>query len=229
MSTYAVIGLGRLGAAVATYLAEQGAEVIAIDSDPVRVDALKEDVTRAMCLDATDERSLRAAGVAECAVVVLALGENQLEQAVLATMLLRELGVGRIIARVATDVQAKVLDRLGVSRVVYPERQIGIQVARQILSPSVHEMIPISEGTSLAEVDVPARFAGKTLVDLQLRREWGLNAVAIRRRREEVQDDGGVRVVEELDNLPGPETTLGAGDVLLVVGPDERIRRFAGA
>src|SRR5687767_12759035 len=107
MSTYAVIGLGRLGAAIATYLAENGAEVIAVDQEPARVDAIKDQVTRAICFDATDERALRASGVQDCAVVVLALGEDQLEQSVLTTMLLRDLGVGRIIARAATDVQAK--------------------------------------------------------------------------------------------------------------------------
>jgi trk system potassium uptake protein TrkA len=162
-------------------------------------------------------------------VVVLALGEERLEQAVLATMLLRDLGVGRIIARAATDVQAKVLDRLGVSRVIFPERQIGVQVARQILSPSVREMMPIAAGTSLAEVGVPVAFVGKTLGALQLRRDFRLNAVAVRRRREVVQDDGHVEAVEEVDNLPGPDTKLLAGDVLLVVGADESIRAFAAA
>lgn len=229
MALYAVIGLGRLGAAIATHLWEQGAEVIGVDVLPARVDALKDQLSKAVCIDATDERALRAVGLAECSVVVLALGEDQLEQAVLATMLLRELGVGRIIARAATDVQAKVLDRLGVSRVIFPERQFGLQVARQILTPTVQEMIPLAKGTSLAEVEVPARHVGKTLEDLRLRRDFGLNAVALRRRREIIHDDGTVRQEEEVDSLPGPETRLGSGDVLLVVGADERIRGFADA
>jgi trk system potassium uptake protein len=227
MATYAVIGLGRLGYAVATSLAESGAEVIAVDEDAGRVDAIKDHVARAICFDATDERALRASGVQDCAVVILAMGENQLEQSVLTTMLLRDLGVGRIIARASTDVQAKVLDRLGVSRVIFPERQIGIQVARQLLSPSVREIVPISEGTALAEIEVPPGLIGKSLGELQLRREFGLNAVGVRRRREVAQDDGTVRTVEDIDNLPGPETRLGAGDVLLVVGPDEKLRAFA--
>ncbi len=229
MSIYAVIGLGRLGAAIATHLWEQGAEVIGIDISPARVDALRDQVTKAVCLDATDERALRAAGVADCSAVALALGEQHLEQAVLTTMLLRDLGVGRIVARAATEVAAKVLDRLGVSRVVFPERQIGIQVARQILSPLVHEMIPIAKGTSLAEIDVPRRLVGKTLGELQLRRDYGLNAVALRHRSEAVTDDAAARYEETVDNVPGPETTLCRGDVLVVVGADDRIRSFADA
>ncbi len=227
MSIYAIIGLGRLGSAVATSLAEHGAEVIAIDQDPARVDAIKDQVTHAVCLDATDEKALKAAGVADCAVVVLALGEGQLEKSVLATMLLRDLGVGRIIARAATDVQAKVLDRLGVSRVIFPERQIGLQVARQILTPTVQDMMPLAEGTSLAEITVPPHLVGKTLGELQLRREFKLNAVAVRHRYTIAGDDGTARTREDLDSLPGPDTALGVGDVLLIVGSDDAIRRFA--
>lgn len=227
MPIHAVIGLGRLGTAIATYLGEHGAEIIAIDADPARVDAVKDSVPRAVCLDATDERALRAAGVAECSTVVLALGEDELEQSVLCTMLLRELGVGRIIARVATDVQAKVLERLGVARVIFPERQIGIQVARQLLSPTMQEMMPVSEGISIAEVTVPSRCVGATLGALQLRRNYGLNAVALRRRSTTVKDDGTVVTAEEFDNLPGPDTALGIGDVLMVVGSYDAVRRFS--
>ncbi|MEK7703728.1 MAG: TrkA family potassium uptake protein, partial [Myxococcota bacterium] len=125
MTTFAVIGLGQLGASVATQLAERGAEVIAIDSDPMRVEQIKDQVARAMSLDATDEKALRAAGVADCDTVILALGEAQLEEAVLITMALRELGVGRIVSRASSDIQARLLLRLGVTRVVFPERQIG--------------------------------------------------------------------------------------------------------
>lgn len=226
MATCAVIGLGQLGVAVATELSEKGADVIAIDSDEARVDAIKDKVATALCLDATDEKALRAAGVADCGTVVLALGEGALEQAVLTTMLLREIGVGRIIARAGSDVQGKVLERLGVSRVVMPERQIGVQVARQILSPAVQELVPISEEASLAEVAVTAAMDGKSLAELQLRRAYGINAVALRHARQVVRDDGTVTSREEVSNVLGPETVLTAGDTLVVVGPDAGIREL---
>lgn len=226
MALFGVIGLGQLGSAVATSLAKHGGEVIAIDSDAARVEAIKDDVTRALCMDATEEKTLRAAGVADCDTVVLALGEHQLEEAVLAVMILRDLGVGRIISRAGSDVRAKVLEKVGVSRVVFPERQIGMAIARQILTPALHEMVPISAGHSLVEIDVSADMQGRTLAQLHLRRAHGLNVVAIRRRREVARDDGSVEVREELDSAPGPESKLTSGDILVVVGADERIRAF---
>ena len=229
MAITAVIGLGQLGEAVATYLSERGMEVIAIDTDLDRVEAIKNRVVRALCLDATNERALRAAGVAEADTVVLALGEKQLEQAVLATMLLRELGVGKIISRAATEVQAKVLERLGVTQVVFPERQVGRQIARQILSPNVRDIIPLSDGTSVAEVTVAANLAGTTIGQANIRSRFGLNVVAVRRPAERTSDDGTIETAWTTDNTPGPSTELRAGDVLVVVGSDDRIRQWAKA
>jgi trk system potassium uptake protein len=224
MALYAVIGLGQLGAAVATQLTEGGGEVIAIDRDSARVDAIKDKVARALCLDATDERALRACGVANATTVVLALGENQLEDAVLATMLLRDLGVGRIIARAGTDVQSKVLLRIGVSKVIFPERQIGHQLARQILMPSVREVVPLAEDASLGEIEVPRSFVGKNLAELKLRAEYGVNAVAVRRKHEVVADDGTAQETETVISNVGPETVVEKGDVLVVVGTDQAVR-----
>ncbi|MBI5510747.1 MAG: TrkA family potassium uptake protein [Deltaproteobacteria bacterium] len=228
MALYAVIGLGQLGAAVATNLAN-GGEVIAIDTNAARVDAVKDHVARALCLDATDERALRASGISDASTVVLALGENQLEEAVLATMLLRDLGVGRIIARAGTDVQAKVLERLGVSKVIFPERQIGTQIARQILMPSVREIVPLADDASLAEVEAPEGFIGRSLAELKLRTEFGVNAVAVRRQVEAVQDDGTVKQADRVVSNVGPETILEKGDVLVVVGSDDAVRALSAA
>jgi len=227
MAITAVIGLGQLGEAVVRHLSDHGAEVIAIDSDLPRVEAIKDRVARAVCLDATDERALRAAGVAEASTVVLALGEGQLEQAVLATMMLRELGVGRIISRAATDVQAKVLQRLGVSRIVFPERQVGVQLARQILSPTVLEMMPLSYGTSVAEVQITKELAGQSIGDAAIRRRYGLNVIAVRRAEQRAADDGNIDERWSVDNAPGPETVMALGDVLVVAGADEKIRALA--
>ena len=226
MKTFAVIGLGQLGAAVAQYLCANGAEVIAIDRNLERVEALKDVVARALCLDSTNEKALREAGVVECGCVILALGEGQLEEAVLTTVLLRQLGVGQIVSRAATDVQARVLETLGVSRVVFPERQIGVQLARQLLLPAVHELVPLTEGTSMAEVSVPERFWGKSLAEIQLRRAFGVNVVALKTPLESAGDDGVIELQWDIDSMPGPDSRLGKGDILVIVGPDDGIRRF---
>jgi len=226
MYTYAVIGLGQLGESVARHLSSKGMEVIAIDRNMARVEAIKENVSRAICMDSTNEAALREAGVVECGTVVLALGENQLEEAVLTTMLLRQLGVGRIVSRAASDVQGMVLERLGVSRVVFPERQIGIQIARQLLSPGVVELIPLSEGSALVEVPIPERFWGKTLVEIQLRKDYGLNAVAIKKLIESANDKGDVIRRWEVDSLPGPDSRLEKDEMLVLVGSDDNVARF---
>ena len=226
MHTYAVIGLGQLGESVARHLSGKGAQVIAIDRDMARVEGVKDHVARAVCMDSTNDSALREAGVVECGTVVLALGENQLEEAVLTTMLLRQLGVGRIVSRAASDIQGMVLERLGVSRVVFPERQIGIQIARQLLSPGVVELVPLSEGSALVEVLIPEQFWDKTLNDIQLRRDWGLNAVAIKRELESATDSGDIVKRWEVNSLPGPESRLNRGEVLVLVGTDENIARF---
>ena len=226
MTTIGVIGLGQLGTAVGTHLAANGAEVIAIDSSLTRVEAIKDEVTRALCLDCTDEKALRAAGLSECAFVVLALGEGQLEEAVLTTMILRKLAVGKIISRASTEVQKEVLERLGVSRVVFPERSMGVQIARQILAPGLHEIVPLSIGSSLAEVSVPRPYIGKTLGDVGLRPKFGLNAVALKRPQESVSDTGEVTTDWAIDNAPAGDTMLESGDILVVVGTDANVRSF---
>jgi trk system potassium uptake protein len=226
MALYAVIGLGQLGAAAALQLTEGGGEVLALDRDNARVDAIKDKVAR-LCMDATDERALRSCGIANATTVVLALGEAQLEEAVLATMLLRDLGVGRIIARAGTDVQAKVLMRIGVSKVVFPERQIGQHLARQILMPTVREVVPLAGDAVLGEIEVPKSFVGKNLAELKLRAQFNVNAVALRRTREVVQDDGTAVPTEVVVSNIGPETVIEKGDVLAVVGTDSAVRAIS--
>ena len=225
--TYGVIGLGQLGAAVAAELAKKGADVIAIDSDPGRVEAIKDQVGHAIALDATEEKALIAAGVGDCETVVLALGEGQLEEAVLTTMALREIGVGRIISRASSPTQARALERLGVSKVIFPERSVGEQLARQILLPSLRDIVPLGPDQVVAEVDVPEPQLGRTLAEADLRRRWALNVIAIRRREAHVEDDGSVVYEDVVDAVPGPDTRLKAGDSLVVVGRDEAIRAFS--
>ena len=226
MVSYGVIGLGQLGHAVAVALAKRGAEVVAVDLDMERVEAIKERVTRALCLDATDDRALKASGMGEADTVILALGEEHLEQAVLTTMILREFGVGTIVSRAATTLQGKVLERVGVTEVVYPEREMGILLARKILNPSVRELVPLSKGTSLAEVAIRPEMVGISLAEANLRQEYGLNVVALRRPIDSVADDQTPARRWDVDSTPGPDTLMRSGDILVVVGTDDAIREW---
>ena len=227
MVMYAVIGLGQLGTAVALELTRGGGDVIAIDSTMSRVEALKDHVARALCMNATDDRAMRASGVGEASTVVLAFGEKELEEAVLSTMILRELGVGAIVSRASSDLQGKVLERVGVTKVIYPERQIGLEVARHILTPSVRELIPLSEGTALAELEVKKEHIGLSLAGAHIRQNFGLNVVALRRCRSSTDDDGSVVEQWSVDHVPGPGTVMREGDILVVVGSDEALRGWS--
>jgi trk system potassium uptake protein TrkA len=159
--TFAVIGLGRFGSAVATTLHSLGHDVIGIDADPERVRRIGEILAHAVELDATDERALRAAGVQDVEVAVVSIGEN-VESSVMIVMLLQEMGVRTIVAKATTPLHGRILERLGVSRVVFPEREMAVRVAHGLVVPNVLDFIELMPDFSIAELPAPAAFVGRT-------------------------------------------------------------------
>jgi trk system potassium uptake protein TrkA len=227
MREFAVIGLGQFGARAARTLTELGGEVVGIDSDPRVVEEIKNDIARAVCLDCTSEAALRSAGVPEVDSVIVALG-GATEASILTTALLRRLGVAHIVARANAPLHAQILLMVGAQRVYNPEEQMAIQVARSLISPDVHEVIPLSSGHSLVEIEAPPPFVGRTLRELQFRARFGLNIVGIKKRRLGVDEQGHNQVSYDLNDLPNPDDAIGQGDILLVVGSDKRIRELEG-
>lgn len=225
MKEYAVIGLGQFGARAARTLTELGGVVIAIDSDERVVDSLKNDVARAVCLDSTNDAALRAAGVNEVYAAIVALG-GATEASILTTAVLHQLGVGLIVARANSPLHEQILLMVGAHRVYNPEEQMAIQVGRSLISPDVHEVIPLSSGHSLVELQALRPFVGRTLRQLEFRSRYGLNIVGIKKRRLAVDDQGRSQVLYELNDLPSPDDAIGEGDILLVVGSDTRIREM---
>ena len=215
--SFAVIGLGRFGSAIATTLTELGQDVIGVDGNEERVQKHADTIRSAMQLDATDERALRAAGIQDVDVAVISIGEK-IEASLLAVMLVKDLGVPRIIAKAVTPLHGRILERIGVNRVVFPERDMAIRVAHSLVVANVLEYIELSRDFSIIEMPTPGEFAGKSLKELQLRNRYGLTLIAIKRKN---------RTGEEVTNVaPTADDEIQAGDVLALLGPNERLSQL---
>ncbi|BCS36026.1 potassium transporter Trk [Luteitalea sp. TBR-22] len=210
---YAVIGLGRFGSAVASTLIALGQEVIGVDDDEDRVREMGELTTNALQIDATDIRALRQAGVGEADVAIISIGEN-IEASLLIVMQVKDLGVQTIIAKAASPLHGRILEKLGVSRVIFPEREMAERTARSLVIPNALDYISLSREFSLVEVGVPASFIGHTLRSIDLRARHGLTLVAIKRQ---------VGGKEETVVSPQADEVLREGDVLALLGSNEKL------
>ena len=212
---YAVIGLGRFGSAVASTLVSLGQDVIGLDDNEDRVREMGE-VTSALQIDATDIRALRQAGVNEADVAVISIGEN-IEASLLVVMQVKDLGVPRIIAKAVTPLHGRILEKLGVTRVIFPEREMAERTARSLVIPNALDYITLSSDYSIVEVTVPPSFVGQTLRSLDLRARHGLMLVAIKRKI-----DGE----EQTLVAPPADEVLRAGDVLALLGRNEQLAKI---
>jgi trk system potassium uptake protein len=211
--TFGVIGLGRFGYHVARTLAQGGAEVIACDVDEEKVREVSEYVSLAYVLDATDAKALKESGIANVDTAVVSIGEN-IEASILIVVQLKELGVKEVVAKAVNPLHGKVLEKLGVDRVVYPEKEMAIRVAHSLLVGEFIEEIPIGEKHSLFELKAFDFMLGKTLRDLDVRRRFGVSVLAIKR---------GENLIV---NPVGDEKVL-PGDILVVLGTTEQLSSMA--
>ena len=219
----AVIGLGRFGMTLARHLAENGAEVIAIDTDARLVEQVKDAVAAAVRLDSTDEIALAGQEVDKCDAAVVAIGEN-FEAALLTTVLVKRMGVPRIICRAQTAVHAEIYKQIGADEVIQPEMQAGANLARSLASPAIEEVVPLAEGFTLIELHAPRAWHGQTLVALKLRTKYQVNLVGIMRKR--LVEQGGTNVEKSVVSVPGPEEVIRPDDLLVLVGSNESLNRL---
>ena len=177
--TYAVFGLGRYGSAVAKELVNSGAEVLAVDSDEAIVNSAISELPFCKCADVTNIDVLRRLGVAGIDTVIIAMASN-LEASVMSVMLCKELGVGTVIAKCGNATHAQILSKVGADKVVFPEKESGTRLAKNLLSSGFVDVIELSDDVSLIDLDVREEWVGKTLIELNLRRKYAINVVAIR-------------------------------------------------
>ena len=215
---FGVIGLGRFGSAMATTLADLGHDVVGVDGSEERVRQLADTITHAIQLDATDERALRAAGINDVDVAVVSIGEN-IESSLLVVMQLKELGIKTIVAKAVTPLHGRILEKLGVSRVIFPEREMAMRVAHGLVMPNVIDYIELSRDFSIVDLPAPAVFVGKTLKQLELRPRYGLTLIAIKRKPE-------AGAAEITNVAPTADERILAGDTLSLLGSNERIAQL---
>ena len=178
--TYAVFGLGRYGTAVARELVENGMEVIAVDVEQKIVNDAAAYLPVCKCADVTDSEVISRLGISNIDTVVVCMASN-LEASVMAVTLCKEAGVKNVIAKCANEMQQKILLRVGADKVVFPENESGIRLAKNLLSSGFIDMISLSKDVSMIEIDVRDEWRGKNLIELNLRKKYGFNIVAIKK------------------------------------------------
>lgn len=210
--SYAVFGLGRYGRAVAEELVKNGAEVLAVDSDEELVNDAIAEIPYCKCADITDPEVIKQLGIANIDVVIIAMASS-LEASVMATMLCKEIGVKTVIAKCATDMDCKILSKVGADRVVFPESESGIRLAKNLLSSGFVDIMDLSTDVSMIELEVRPEWDGKSLLELNLRKKYSINVVA-------VIQDGNVRT--DID----PEKPLSRTMRLIVIANPSRLRKL---
>lgn len=210
--TYAVFGLGRYGIAVARELVRNGMEVIAVDSDERIVNAASDDLPICKCADVTDPDVIRQLGISNVDVVIISMATN-LEASVMAVTLCKEIGVKTVIAKSANEMHQKILSRVGADRVVFPENESGIRLAKNLLSSGFVDMVSLAKNVSMIELDVKTEWVGKNLIQLNLRKKYSINVVAIRRND---------MVSVDID----PHEKLQKEDKLIVIANTEKLAKL---
>jgi len=218
----AVFGLGRFGFGLAVRLSELGAEVLAVDSETEHIEEADRRVSRAVCLDATNEFAMRKLPLADLDLAVVCIGRN-IEAGLLVTAVLQRLGVKDIWVRAIDHNQAQILEAMGVARIISLEKEMARQVAQEISMPGTQVIAPITTNHSLAEVKAKPEFVGKTLQELEFRNRYGLNIVAIKSREVTTGPEGPEKVAVHVNDLPHAEDVIKEGDVLVVIGADDKI------
>lgn len=209
---FVVIGLGRFGSSIALELMKMGYEVLGIDHQEERVEEMSEHLTHAVTADATDEGIMRSLGVRNFDCGIVAIGDN-MERSILAAILLKELGVKQVVAKAISILHGRALSRLGVDRVIFPERDMGIRVAHQLVTPHLLDYIELSKEYKIVELTVPSYMDGKSLSDLNTRAKYGCSIVALNKV------NGIIVAPTALDHL-------NEGDVMVLIGSNESIDRF---
>jgi trk system potassium uptake protein len=206
---YAVIGLGRFGSSVALSLAERGHSVLGIDRDPATVQAYADRLTNAIVLDSTNEDALRSVDITSFRTVVVAIGIN-FEANLLTTTILKELGIPTIICKALSERQKTILERLGASRVILPEHEAGIRLARDLNAPWLSDRIVLDQEHSVTQVSVPGSLIGRSYAECDLRQRFGVVVLTVTRGK-------------QLAVLPAPDFVFAANDELVVIGENSAI------
>ena len=217
--SFVVIGCGRFGRSVAKTLYSLGQDVLAIDKSLEVVDEIADDVTQSVQADITEEELLRSLGIANYDVAIIGITSN-MESSIISTILVKELGVREIICKAKDELQGRILEKVGATRVLYPERDMGEKLANSLASKNIVEFIDLDTSYSIVELFAHRKWVGHTIAELALRSKFGINVIAIK-------GSGGVNI------SPAATDRIRQGDILVVLGEnhklskiDQRIKNF---
>ena len=209
---FAVIGLGRFGKSIISELSRMGYDVLAIDNDEENLNDILEIASHAVQADSMDQHALKNLGIKDFDVVIVAIGQN-VQVSILTAITLKELGVKKIIAKALNELHGKVLEKIGIDAVIYPERDMAIRLAKNLTSHNVVDQINLSPQFSILEIITPHSFIEKTLVQLDVRKKMQVNVIAIKRG-------------EEIIISPQADQIIKANDILVVVGENTHLQKL---
>ena len=212
MRDVAVIGLGKFGVSVAIHYSEHGGNVLAIDKDETKVQDVADYVTCAIKADVTDPDVVKNLGLEKMDVVIVALTDS-LEASVMVTILSKEMGVPHVLVKAQSEIHARVLEKVGADKIIFPEKEMGIRIARNMAANSMADIVDIGDDYSIVEAEVPEDWVGKNLIELNPRKKFGFNVIAkkIGKEREHIEAN--------LD----PTTPFVKGDHIIVIGRNDKL------
>ena len=215
MKHIAILGLGRFGRALARTLVEMGHDVMGVDANEAVVEKMAPVLTNCVQADVMDEQTLLSLGVTNFDIVVVGIGNSDMQASIFTTLMLKEMGVEHVVCKVSSNKHARILLKLGADRVVYPERDMGMRFAHSIAQSDVLEFIELSEEYSMMEINAPKYLIGKSLKESDVRSKYNINIVAIKR---------GKKIMVN----PSPDAVLEQGDVLLAIGETKALTKLHG-
>jgi trk system potassium uptake protein TrkA len=216
MKQYAVLGLGNFGFYLASHLYEKGNEVLAIDKDQTRVQEIRDRVSQAIVADTTDRRAMENLGVKELDAAVVCIG-SVLSESILTVLNLKEIGVKQVIAKAISDPHGRILQKIGASEILFPEKDMAISLAERLHNPNLIEYLPVLEGYSIIQLAPPKDFIGKSLRELNLINRYGVQVVAIKEL-----------VPERLNMIPTAQFVLKDSDLMILLGPSKALDKLRG-
>ena len=222
--SFAVIGLGQFGSAIAKNLSKRGADVLAIDSSIEKVESIKDEVSFSVALDATDKKALLAQNIQDVDAVVVAIGEN-FHGLLLCTFILMELKVKRIITRAMGSDQRKILEKIGVTEILSPEDEVGGNVAEMLINPAVVLCVKLPDDYEIVEIKAPTNIFGRSLDDIGLREKYELNLVTILRKDIANRDNNDSKDYHII-GVPDSNTMIEKNDIVVLFGLTKNIERF---
>ena len=212
---FLIIGLGRFGVSVARTLANSGHDVIGIDNKEARIQRVAAEINDAIKCDATDAEILESLGINDFDATIVAIGENYIQNSILVTLILKEKGSKKIIAKAGTQTQGRVLSKVGADIIVYPEKDMGERVAKNLISANVLDFLEVAPDVSIIEIVTPKIMVGHNLVDLNLRNKYGITIISVRNNQNELKTPPDIEYVFQPDDVV---TLIGKNKVLKKLG-----------